>query len=98
MDKCIDLQTKEEVLEIIKKYPEIKRINHFNSTPVGYQYQISLTIFVDGNLSNTSSSSSQFKYHMLVFYLLIRFSKYSFYVDLHTFHLKEFIFNDIQPL
>ena len=55
MDKGIDLQTKEEVLEIIKKYPEIKRINHFNSTPVGYQYQISLTIFVYGNLSTFES-------------------------------------------
>ena len=42
---------KKEVLAIIKKYPEIKKINHFNSTPVGYQYQISFTIFVDGNLS-----------------------------------------------
>ena len=55
MDKGIDLKTKEEVLDIIKKYPEIKKINHFNSTPVGYQYQISLTIFVDGNMTTFES-------------------------------------------
>lgn len=55
MDKGISNETKEEVLKIIEKYPEIKRINHFNSTPVGYQYQISLTIFVDGNLSTFES-------------------------------------------
>ena len=41
--------------KIIKNYPEIKRINHFNSTPVGYQYQISFTIFVDGNLTTFKS-------------------------------------------
>ena len=55
MDKCISSDTKKEVLDIIKKYPEIKRINHFNSTPVGYQYQISFTIFVDGNLKTYDS-------------------------------------------
>ena len=55
MDKCINENTKKEVLAIIKKYPEIKKINHFNSTPVGYQYQISFTIFVDGNLKTYDS-------------------------------------------
>lgn len=51
MDKAISLETKNKVIEIINEYPEIKKINHFNSTPVGYKYQISFTIFVDGNLS-----------------------------------------------
>ena len=55
MDKCISDNTKQEVLAIINKYDEIKRVNHFNSTPVGYQYQISFTIFVDGNLSTYAS-------------------------------------------
>ncbi len=55
MDKCIDNDTKQEVLAIIDKYKEIKKINHFNSTPIGYQYQISFTIFVDGNLSTYDS-------------------------------------------
>ena len=51
MDKSIDEDTKQKVYDIIKKYDEIKKVNHFNSTPIGYQYQISFTIFVDGNLS-----------------------------------------------
>ncbi len=55
MDKCIDEETKQAVFDIIKTYPEIKRVNHFNSTPIGYQYQISFTIFVDGNMSTYDS-------------------------------------------
>ena len=55
MDKSISDETKEKVLKIIKTYPEIKKIQHFNSTPIGYQYQISFTIFVDGNLSTFES-------------------------------------------
>ena len=55
MDKSISDETKKEVLNTIKKYDEIKKINHFNSTPIGYQYQISFTIFVDGNLSTYES-------------------------------------------
>ena len=55
MDKSISDDTKLKVYDIIKKHPEIKKINHFNSTPVGYRYQISFTIFVDGNLSTFES-------------------------------------------
>lgn len=55
MDKSISDDTKQKVLDIIKKYQEVKKINHFNSTPIGYQYQISFTIFVDGNLSTYES-------------------------------------------
>ena len=55
MDKSIDNSTKEEVLEIIKKHKEVVKVNHFNSTPVGYKYQISFTIFVDGELSTFES-------------------------------------------
>ena len=55
MDKCIDNDTKDKVYNIIKKYSEIKKVNHFNSTPVGYKYQISITIFVDGNMSTFDS-------------------------------------------
>ena len=50
MDKSISDETKNKVYEIIKKHNEIIKIQHFNSTPVGYKYQISFTIFVDGNL------------------------------------------------
>lgn len=55
MDRAIDEQSKQRILEIIDSYPEIAKIQHFNSTPVGYQYQISLTIYVDGNLSTFES-------------------------------------------
>ena len=55
MDKSLGNETKEKVYEIIKKHPEIKKVIHFNSTPVGYQYQISFTIYVDGNLSTFKS-------------------------------------------
>lgn len=55
MDKSLDDETKEKVYTIINKHPEIKKVIHFNSTPVGYQYQISFTIYVDGNLSTFES-------------------------------------------
>ena len=55
MDKAIDDDTKDKVLEVVKKYKEVKEINHFNATPVGYKYQISFTIFVDGNMSTYES-------------------------------------------
>lgn len=55
MDKSIDKVTKDKVYKIIDEHKEILRVNHFNSTPVGYQYQISFTIFVDGKLSTFDS-------------------------------------------
>ncbi len=55
MDKSIDNEHKDIILKIIKKYPEIHKFNHFNSSPVGYKYLISVTIFVDGNMSTFNS-------------------------------------------
>lgn len=55
MDKSISDETKQKVLDIVKNHPEIKKVIHFNSTPVGYRYQISLTIYVDGNLTTFAS-------------------------------------------
>lgn len=55
MDKSISEETKKRVYDIIERHEEIKKVNHFNSTPVGYRYQISFTIFVDGNLSTFES-------------------------------------------
>ena len=55
MDKAMNENTKKEVMDIIKKYKEVKKIQHFNATPVGYLYQVSFTIFVDGNLSTFES-------------------------------------------
>ena len=55
MDKSISNETKDKVFEIINKHKEIKRVIHFISTPVGYKYQISFTIYVDGNMSTFES-------------------------------------------
>lgn len=55
MDKSISCDTKNKVYDIIKEYKEVIKIAHFNATPVGYKYQISFTIFVDGNLSTFKS-------------------------------------------
>lgn len=51
----MDNMSVEKVLKIINKYPDVKKVIHFNTTPVGYQYQISFTIFVDGNMSTYDS-------------------------------------------
>ncbi len=55
MDKSLNDATTQKVYAIIKRHEEIKKVIHFNSTPVGYQYQISFTIYVDGNLSTFES-------------------------------------------
>ena len=55
MDKSMSEETKEKVYELIKQHKEVKKVNHFNATPVGYRYQISFTIFVDGELTTFAS-------------------------------------------
>lgn len=55
MDKSLSLKTKDLVCEIIKKHKEVKEISNFHSAPVGYQYQVVLTIKVDGNLTTFQS-------------------------------------------
>ena len=55
MDKTCPEEIKEKVIKIINKHKEIEKINHFNATPVGYRYQVSFSIFVDGNLSTFAS-------------------------------------------
>ena len=55
MDSSIDEKTKEQILEITKKYKEIKKIDHFTSKPVGYKFLISISIYVDGNMSTFDS-------------------------------------------
>lgn len=57
MDKAMDTITRDKVYDIISKHKEIRGVNHFNATPVGYKYQISFTIFVDGDLSTFNSHS-----------------------------------------
>lgn len=55
MDKSLDESVKSKIIEITKNYPDIKKIQHFNSTPIGYKYQISVTIFVNGKMSTFDS-------------------------------------------
>ena len=55
MDVSIDENTKDLILHYVNNYKEIKKIEHFSSTPVGYQYVIVLTIYVDGNMSTFKS-------------------------------------------
>lgn len=51
MDKSIDENTKDIILDLARAYKEIKSINDISSAPVGYQYIIFLTIAVDGNMT-----------------------------------------------
>lgn len=55
MDTSIDDSYKQKVIDIVNTFEAVKKIEHFNSTPVGYRYQISFTIYVDGNLSTFES-------------------------------------------
>lgn len=55
MDTSIDDSYKQKVIDIANTFEAVKKIEHFNSTPVGYRYQISFTIYVDGNLSTFES-------------------------------------------
>ena len=55
MDKSLDDSLKYKIINLVKSHKEVKKINHFNATPIGYRYQISFTIFVDGNLTTFES-------------------------------------------
>ena len=57
MDKSLNDEDKNKIIEVINKYPEIKKYNHLNTTPVGYKYLVSITIFVDGTLTTFESHS-----------------------------------------
>ena len=55
MDESIDEDTKDLIMHYVSNYKEIQKIDHFSSSPVGYQYVIVLTIYVDGNMSTFKS-------------------------------------------
>ena len=55
MDKSMDKDTRDKVYSIIDRHDEVLKVNHFNTTRVGYRYQISFTIFVNGELSTFES-------------------------------------------
>ncbi|MGN1269486.1 MAG: cation diffusion facilitator family transporter [Clostridia bacterium] len=55
MDISIDEKTKEIILDIAHNYKEIEKMDEISSSPVGYQYLVVLTIYVDGNMSTFES-------------------------------------------
>ncbi len=55
MDRALDEEEREKVISLVTSHKEVRGIQHFNATPVGYQYQISFTIYVDGTLSTFES-------------------------------------------
>lgn len=55
MDVSVDIQTQNLIMDIINKYPDIKKLDNISSTPVGYQYIVVVTICLDGNMSTFDS-------------------------------------------
>ena len=55
MDKSLDEESKNLILDTIKTYKDIKSVDSLYSIPVGYQYIVVLTICVDGNMSTFDS-------------------------------------------
>lgn len=55
MDKSIDTESENKILEIIKGYPEIKKVDDLSSTPIGYEYLIVISISIDGSISTFES-------------------------------------------
>ena len=55
MDSSIDKESKKIILDIIKRNNEIKRIGHLYSIPIGCNYIVVITVFIDGNMSTAKS-------------------------------------------
>ena len=55
MDISLDEKTKEIIMDLAHSYKEIQKIDEISSTPVGHQYVVVLTIYVDGNMSTFKS-------------------------------------------
>lgn len=55
MDSSIDKESKKIILDIIKRNNEIKRIGHLYSVPIGCNYIVVITVFIDGNMSTAKS-------------------------------------------
>ncbi len=55
MDTAIDDKAKYQVLGIIKSYKEIKKIDEIYSIPIGYNYIVVITIYVNGRMHTATS-------------------------------------------
>lgn len=57
MDASIGTETEKKILDLAHSYKDIKKIDTISSSPVGYQYVVVITIYVDGNMSTFDSHS-----------------------------------------
>lgn len=55
MDISIDSNTEKLILDLAHSYKDIKKLDAISTTPVGYQYVVVMTIYVDGNMSTFDS-------------------------------------------
>lgn len=55
MDISVDDKTKNLIIDISKKYSDIKELDNIISTPVGDKYLVFITIKLDGNMSTFES-------------------------------------------
>lgn len=55
MDISIDNDTEKMILDLAHSYKDIKKVDPISSAPVGYQYIVVLTIYVDGSISTFDS-------------------------------------------
>ena len=55
MDVSIDSDTEKLILDLAHSYKDIKKGDNISSSPVGYQYIVVVTIYVDGNMSTFDS-------------------------------------------
>lgn len=55
MDISLDVNTNDLILDLAHSYQDIKKIDKLYSAPIGYQYVVVMTIYVDGNMSTFSS-------------------------------------------
>ena len=55
MDKSLDIKTKDIILDLIDTYSTIEKVDEIYSSPIGYQYIVTITIYVDGNMSTFDS-------------------------------------------
>lgn len=55
MDKSLDEDTKNKIMEYINKNPDVKGIKHMHTIPTGYKYIAVITIYLDGALKTFES-------------------------------------------
>ncbi len=55
MDVSIDADTEKLIFDLAHSYKDIKKIDPISSSPVGYQYIVVITIYVDGTMSTFDS-------------------------------------------